>query len=324
MSANTRHLTWETFRQEMLEPGLPARFTLGTNPPVWLSIRGRSLSLSTPVSVVRAPPVSPLRQIRIACGREQSTTVLEMATDREDLYREFFFLALSITDRIQGLNQEPYQAFSEALDTWKLLLQAAAKMSDDQQLGLMGELWALKRLVSRLGAAGLDAWTGPRGEPHDFRVEKCELEVKSTRSVTRMHIINGLAQLMASRGCELYLISLQWEPAGAADGRTLPMLIADLRGDLASSPPALTLFNGLLRERLYYREEDAPLYEERLRLRTAARLVRVNKACPKVTSAMISDAIGEPAARISDVTYRINLEGLGVEDGHGLFRKLLS
>jgi len=308
----------------MLEPGLPARFTLGTSPPVWLSIRGRSLSLSTPVRKARALPVSPLRQIRIACGREQSATVLEMATDRDDLYREFFFLALSITDRIQARNQEPYQAFSEALDTWKQLLQAAARMSDDQQLGLIGELWTLARLVKRSGPAALDAWTGPRGEPHDFRIGKSELEVKSTRSVTRVHVINGLAQLVASRGCELYLISLQWEPAGAADGRTLPTQIADLRRDLAPSPPALALFNGLLRERLHYRDEDAPLYDERVRLRTAVRLVHVNTTCPRVTGAMIADAIGPTAARISDVTYRINVEGLGVEDGHNLFRKLLS
>lgn len=323
MSPGSRHITWDAFRQQVLEPGLPARLAVGGAPPVWLSLRGRALRLSTPVPDRTKVPVSPLAQITVTCTRERGCPVLEIATEREDLYREFFFLGLGIVDMIQSRGRAPYDAFAEALATWKELLRSASRLSDDQQLGLTGELWLLDRLLDRNGPGGLDAWMGPRGEPHDFRTGRVEFEVKSTRSATRIHVVNGLRQLVPSRRCRLCVVSLQWEPAGNADGETLPSRIARVRARLASSPGALALFNDLLRDRLHYRDEDAPLYADRLRLRTAPRLIEVGPGMPRITPEMLSGPLGETSARIDDVTYQVNLEGLGVEEGSAMFKKLL-
>jgi hypothetical protein len=248
---------------------------------------------------------------------------LEIGTDQEHLYREFFFLSLTIADMIQVGKRSPVEAFAQALGTWKELLQAATKMTDEQQLGLLGELWALRRMVVQNADRALDAWTGPRGEPHDFRTGKTEFEVKSTRSTSRTHVIHGLHQLVPSRGCRLYILSLQWEPAGASDGWSLPTMVAEVRDLLAASPSGASLFVRLLRDQLMYRDEDAPLYEERLRLRTAPRLIEVTAQLPSLTPPLISEAFGANAPRISDVTYRLNVEGLGLDETEKRFRQLL-
>lgn len=322
MKAASRHITWEGFRQQ-IESGVPARFAVGEKADVWLSFQGHRLALITARGKATSAPASPLRQVKIALGRERSGPTLEISTERPDLYREFFFLALGIADMIQQQARPPAEAFAAALDSWKELLRSTVKLSEEQQVGLAGELWLLLRLVRQGGAGAVDAWTGPRGEPHDFRTARNEFEVKSTRSATRTHVIHGLGQLVPSDKCKLFLVSLQWEPAGTADGSTLTELVESVRAELRGNAVQLTSFNVLLRDRLHFLDEDGHLYTEKLRMRTTPRLIAVDASFPKITREHVEVAAGAAAPRISEVTYRVNVEGLGVDEMTAAFRKIL-
>src|SRR5262249_11355959 len=151
------------------------------------------------------------------------------------------------------------------------------------RLGLTGELWMLNRLLSSMGPEAVDAWTGPQREPHDFRVRDVEFEVKSTRSVERVHLINGLTQLVPSLDRSLWLVSLQFEPAGLHAGQSLPEMLTEIRAALTVNARALQKFNDLLSRAYGQINLHADYYAERLQLRTPAQLVPIDSRCPVIT-----------------------------------------
>ena len=310
--------TWEEFFENVIAPGVPARYALKGHPIVWISLQGGWLSLSTPIQALDSVEASPLRQIRLRVVQSTGGDELEISTNRSELFREFFFLALGIADLIQVEGKDPYLAFADALATWKLLLQAAGRLSPEQEIGLMGELWTLLRLLRESGPGALDSWTGPAGETHDFRKANVELEVKSTRSADRVHVIHGLAQMVPSDLCSLFLLSLQWERAGSASGWDLPGLIAEVSACLGGKP--LVRFQQILEDKFHFAPADAGLYTERFRLRTLPRLIKVSEDVPRLTKAMVDASL---VGRISNVSYSINVDGFGVEDGTVDFLKVL-
>ncbi len=93
---------------------------------------------------------------------------------------------------------------------------------------------------------------------------------------------------------------------------------------MTRAPNALAVFEQMLRTQRLYRDEDASLYTERVRLRTLPTLIEVTATFPRLTSDLVRDALGETAARISDVSYRINVDGLGVPEGHAEFARVLN
>jgi hypothetical protein len=68
-----------------------------------------------------------------------------------------------------------------------------------------------------------------------------EFEVKSTRDVHRVHMISSLAQLVPSAGRKLYIVSLQFEPAGTGQGTTLPEEVEQVRNFLRDAQPSLSI-----------------------------------------------------------------------------------
>ena len=73
-----------------------------------------------------------------------------------------------------------------------------------------------------------------------------------------------------------------------------------------------------------YRPADAPRYPRRRRLLGPPLLVPVVDGCPRLTPEAITVISPSFAAeRIRDVTYRIDLHGLGVQDGDSRFLEVL-
>jgi hypothetical protein len=326
MAASPRHLTWEAFKEHLIQPSVPVQLRVKGTPDVFLFVTAGAgrIGLRTTVDGSAEIPPSPVQQLRLCRIATAASSQLEVSTEASALFREFFFLALGIADLIQERGVPALEAVAQVLDAWKALLQSVARMSDEEELGLIGELWTLARLHKTAGSKALTAWTGPQGEPHDFRLGVQELEVKSTVRSERVHIISGLAQLVPSRGQRLFILSLQFEPAGASDGMNLPDQVGAIRSLFRSQPSDLRRFERLLGERTGYTDRDASLYTVKYRLRTPAALIRVDAKCPRITRTMISQASGlGPAGRVIDALYHVNLDGLGVLDGSAGFRRLL-
>lgn len=321
MKNSDRHLSWENF-DAMIRHGVPAIHRVSGDPVVDMFIEEseRRIGLRTPCTKETQAPVSPLEMVEIDLVWVDRL-LLQVSTGERRLYAEFYSFCMSLADRIQLDHEPAVQAVLTTLANWRDLLTPTGGLPLERQIGLIGELWLLARLTTAQGPGAVIAWTGPLGEPHDFRLKEVEFEVKATLAPTRTHIINGEHQLMPSPGNRLWILSLQLEPAGTG-GISLPELIAALRIKAASHPSVLERLE-LAMAACGYRDIDRTKYEDRWRFRARPEIVPVNDACPRITRTVLDSSMPAVAHRISDLHYRVNLEGLGLPDSSAEFQDIL-
>jgi hypothetical protein len=319
-SADARLMSWENFRTRFVEEGLAVDVPVAGEPPVliYAEAGGTEIGLRTPLAAGTDLPQSTVESISVSYRGGE----LRVHTSQEDLFQPFFAFLLDVSNRIQLDGKSPVAAFTDALASWRRLLAAPSLMTDEMQLGLAGELWALGRLIGVSGTQSVQAWTGPDRDAHDLRLGHAEIEVKSTGGERRRHTINRLDQLMPSPGARLFILSLQFAPAGLGEGWSLGDQIDSIRSLVAASPSDSDHF-----ETSHYdwgwREADRNNYPRRRRLRTAPTLVPVDSDCPRLVPAILVDALGALSQRIDAVTYRVDLEGLGAVDGSDEFEQVL-
>jgi hypothetical protein len=198
------------------------------------------------------------------------------------------------------------------------LLAEKAFLGIERQIGLLGELLFLERLVNAGGTANLSSWVGPIGEPHDFRTEKREFEVKTTVSTRRVHTIHGTDQMLASPGCSLFLVSVLLGPSGAAKGFSLAGKVSELTKRLGASPAHLVKFRDAV-EACGYREADKAHYSRAFILRRPLAIAPVDSTFPAITRNAVQTALGSLASRIESIQYDVDVEGLEHEDGTPVF-----
>lgn len=208
----------------------------------------------------------------------------------------------------QGLTQgRSFQdALDAAVDSFKELVAGRERMNDGQVAGLFGELLVLEHLMNTFDAdLALNAWLGPRGEEHDFGLEQVDLEVKTTLSEHRAHVINGVNQLLSRADRELWLVSIQLTRVGQGHGATLDEMCDRLLkrvGARRSELRSLLLEYG-------WRAEDTGLYGTRMALRSGIRAYHVDEHFPRLTGDILDRSV-ESAHLISDVHYRVDVAGL--------------
>jgi hypothetical protein len=321
----SRHISWEE---------LSARIALGIpfvhripapaagSPPIDIRVseHGEELALWLPAEGSGTLSVFPLATVAIEVLPMPASQVIEIRTRTPALFQEIYGFFVSVSDKIQLNHADPFAALAETVEAWRDLLRAQAILSEEAQLGLRGELHFMRQLIGQIGDMALTAWTGPLRQPHDFRVGGSEFEVKTTRSVNHVHVVNGLRQLEPSPDRDLYIFSLRMAPAGAHAGTTLPEEIIQTRQLL--SPAARLRLDRILRTHYGYVAEHADWYPQRIQPAGPARLVPVDASCPRITAGMLSDI--PHGDRISDVRYRINLEGLGYLEGSVPYHAVLT
>lgn len=316
-----RHITWENFERSMVLPAVPAVHVVKGEPQVALFADSDAARIGLRVATLPTEvAASPVAAVAVRWVWIDGQSFLSISVDRRELFKAFYLLSIEIADLIQVSKMAPDAALSSALDNWKELLRDVSVLTEERQLGLLGELWALEMLLNGEGTKALTYWVGPKGEPHDFRFRSTELEVKACRSVDRRHRISSLSQLLPSQGHLLYLLSLQFEPA--ASGRSLPEVVNALRTQLSGQ--GLAEFDGHLRS-LGYRGEHEDHYRDRYRLRSLASVIPVDDTCPRLIPATLSAAL--PAlllTRVHSVTYEVVVDGLGALEGTETFTKVFS
>ena len=328
MITSRRHMTWDNFRANYISPGFPMLHPVPGSPRVqfFIDVSAARIGLRTPADQAAYNYVSPLAAVEVSVRQLQGADFVEVSSAVPGLYQQFYSLMMDIADHIQLEGTSPTAAVELAIVAWKNLLTATPLLGPERVLGLYGELWLLERLQSRSSGAAfaaLDAWVGPLDEPHDFRIGNREFEVKTTTNTQRIHIISSLMQLVPSPEHELYILSLQLEPAGANAGRTLPEMIQAVRRLFGGNPQQLAGFDAAIKN-VGYRDEDASHYSRRLQLRTPPCLIRVEAACPRLTPELLITLLGPDLfQRVSDVQYRINVEGLGFPDSTPEFLNLI-
>jgi hypothetical protein len=232
--SRSRHISWEQLN-ERIGDGIPFVHRIpssGAKVPaidIRVAERGEELALWIPCAHEGKITLSPLTAIAIGLVATPSGQVIEIRTRTSALFQEIYGFFVSVSDKIQLNGTDPFVALEETVDAWRELLKARATLSEEVQLGIRGELYFLRLLAALMGDRALTAWTGPQRQPHDFRVGVSEFEVKTTRGVNHVHLINGLRQLEPSPQHNLYIYSLRMAPAGAGAGTTLAEDVAQTR-----------------------------------------------------------------------------------------------
>jgi len=320
-------LIWELFEKHLSGKN-PSILNMGGNRGVQIGYNPstQKMFVRIPMDAKTSIPPSPYNELTVDVYESESTIALEVSTKAQHLFREFHRFAGIVTEAFEVPGQTALGAFENAIHRWLELTSRKELLSKEQQLGLQGELTFLHALIKVHGPKAIYAWTGRNillPERHDFRVGKTDIEIKSTRNLRRQHIIHGLEQLQSSEGHNLYLLSLKFEGAGLTGGKSLYNEVEDVRSLLEKDSTEHIEFENRIHSS-GYKNDDAPHYQERFIFAESPMLVLVDDQFPRIVKNMLEMALpSERVGRITDVSYRIDIDGLGFPQGSHQFTDIL-
>lgn len=313
-----QQLSWQNFLSTVFVPGQQRVHRVIVAPLIELfgdGIANRvGLWLEIPPDAGIPPELERLALITTRTFSREGGVVLEIATSARSLHRQFYHFAVAVAERVVVEKRPTIEAVLLELQSFADLFEAQAMLGIERQIGLLGELLFLERLIENIGESALESWIGPTPEPHDFRVEAREFEVKTTLSSARIHTINGMEQLIPSHGCSLYMVSILLGPVGVGGGFSLSEKVTQLEERFSSNPSRLRQLRNAL-EDSGFPEVNRSQYTRRFTLRRPFSLIAINETFPAVTRRTLEGGLGLLAARIESLRYDVNAEGMGHEEG---------
>ncbi len=235
----------------------------------------------------------------------------QVGSQSTPLLREVYYFLCGVVSRAEQSDEGLPDVIESELVAWGALLRKPVSIDRNQEIGLLGELWVLWRILQNLGTEALDCWTGTSSEQHDFRLTTDDLEVKTTLSHSRDHVISSLDQLVTNEHRSLSVISIQLKPAGGGPGASLQDAVDKISQQLLRSPTSLRMFNDKITA-IGYRHDNGSHYADRYCLRSGPTLVPVNSEFPRITMDSLSTALSiSSLQRIRKVIYTANLDGMG-------------
>jgi len=320
------YLTWENFRSTVFVRGEKGIHRITEKPLVEIFGDGEKnligIWIEVPQGTLVPQDLAALELITPRIVSQDGRHLLEVTTPAASLHRQFYHFAVAVAERVLVEKRPATEAVGLELRCFTDLLEARSILGIERQIGLIGELLFLEHLMNKKGVNALDSWHGP-GEPHDFRLGKSEFEVKTTVATRRIHTIHGAEQLVPSKGCSLYLLSVLLGPAGAGGGFSLTDKVAQLSGRISADPAQLAQFESVL-EASGFRKTDSSHYTRKFALRRPMGVVPVDEAFPAITRPGIQKLLGPLAPRIDALQYGVNVEGLEHEEDTIVFETVLS
>lgn len=310
-----RQLSWENFRSQILKEGQRVhRISLDPRIDVFADAEKGNIGAILELSEKDKIPAELLKLEYIKCSvvKENKENFLQISSSSLGLQRQFYQFVTAVADRIILEDTKAIPALLAELKCFDDLLASQVLLSAERQLGLLGELLVLDAFLDLMGSSAVESWTGPAGEPHDFRINKYELEVKTTSGSRRLHYIHGLDQLSPSQGMDLFLISILLEPAGKANGLSLASMVEKIRARILPDSLRTKRLDELL-VKTGLKDSELILYPKQWRLRRPIAHIPIDKKFPKISRPDISAILGGRASRIDYLEYSVNVEGLGTE-----------
>jgi hypothetical protein len=222
---------------------------------------------------------------------------------------QFTEVAKEIAEKILIKNELPHKSVRTVINNWKSFWSANVKhiLSEEEQIGLICELFILKKLCEISPDMALMSWKGPLKEKHDFFFPNWVFEVKGTMKKEHIHIINGLEQLEPPSGKNLSLISFLLTKTDNINAKSLQDLIEEIEIKyLCDDAMLIEQFHNLLLYTGYtytcreeYKKAKYELYSKKFYI--------VDEKFPKLTYDHLKIPLD---SRISKISYCINLSGL--------------
>ncbi|WP_212746944.1 PD-(D/E)XK motif protein [Sinomonas gamaensis] len=303
---DARHLTFSTL-DELWDNGAPMVLPIKGKPACRLQLDPKNsvITLVTPYETPE-PDVAKLRNVRFSAVSSGDDELAELAVRVEGSAHGAYGLLATIADELQIEKMPLAAAVAAGIARHRNVFANRGAMTPEKEVGLIGELLFLEFLMHQIGAGPATvAWQGPLSEEHDFTFDSIHIEVKTTSSERRHHIIHGLNQLVPLRGVSLSVLSIQLTRTAPEGGRTLPQVIAHVRkiagGHRVATDAMLASFG--------WQDDDADLYPTFWALRSQPRAYDVKNGFPAMTTDLVAPVVPN-FALVSEVSYRVDLTDL--------------
>ncbi|MEU8606432.1 PD-(D/E)XK motif protein [Actinoplanes sp. NPDC048791] len=266
----------------------------------------REMALRTPHAGSGEPDLSSFEYVSARVISEQGTRWDQVVVQYGANGHEAYLLLSDIADMIQQYQLPFASAIPSALATFGDLLARSGSLSPERQTGLYGELLLLESCLQAMdNTAAVEAWKGFAPNEHDFVFPGSALEVKTTKTERRRHIIGGLEQLDPAPGTPLWLVSIQITSATSTTGRTLAQLVDDT---VAAAGPARPALEASL-EQAGWRERDRASYLSHYKLRSTPAAYLVDSNFPVLNRHAVDQGCARPEL-IVGATYTIDVTTL--------------
>lgn len=304
-----RHTTWSHL-EDYLKTGSPAMISIEGEPPLHLVVEPlqERIAIRGPWKIEGEMPIlTQYRYFDSQTGTSQRGDWIEFGVTGRHVLRDAYPLLVEVANQMQQNGENMGNAVGQVLFSYRELLSTLGRLTDQQEIGLFGELLVAEALIPQIGELEtMNAWRGAEWEEHDYGLEHCDLEVKTTTQDERRHRISSLNQLQPSYNRDLWLVSVQLR-VGGLEGRTLPILIQDIE-DLLVAQAAKNHYSGKLAQ-CGWVPECAHLYDRRYVERGEILAFEVVAEFPRLTVQKLTSS-GIAVERLSDVSYTISLAGL--------------
>ena len=316
------HLSWDNFLTSIYVSGQQRVHCVSSSPEINIfgdGIRDQiGIWLEVPDGLHIPDEFRRLSFLSVRSVSHNGKEMLEIACLSSEINRQFYVFAITLADRVLQSRESPIEAFANELVSFASLAKEKLLLSIEKQIGLLGELLVLERMILSEGPLATEAWVGPQGEPHDFKVGNLEFEVKTTSGTRRIHRVSNLAQLMPSLGCSLFFLSVVLGPGGKDNGFSLATKIETIERLLKENAECLKRFVRNM-EALGYESAYHAQYSRVFALRRPLAIIPVGDGFPVITLKTLNLAMGEIAHRIDHLEYDVNVEGLEYEEGSTVY-----
>lgn len=319
-------ISWPNL-SELISEANSFRMRVAGQRPAWISFEAGRTELAVEIEEETGllPKVLPQAiSLRLTRG-EDGCKLLSLATSSVELHRYFYDFAVEVLELTQRGGHGASEAVDEAWQRWGELIEQQSVLSRERQIGLIGELQFLGRLARARGwQYAIDAWHRTARAEHDFCLENCDVEVKTTTSDRRVHTIGSIDQLLPSPGRPLYLLSNQYAvaPRLAAGSFSLASIVGQAFLDLEFDHSLRAAFKQRL-QLVGWREHHMSYYQTSFVIRGMAFLVPVDESCPRIVPEMLVEGLGSVSSRIETVMYSIDVSDMGWKDGSNEFLEVL-
>lgn len=270
--------------------------------------KSQVLRLQSPFSPPQ-PDLARLRNINFTQHTSGKLTTGSLSVAVDANLHGVYSLMATIVDQLQMAGETFAVAVEVALDKHRNVILNRAGMSTEKEIGLLGELLVLEKLVDICGTrSAIESWKGPQAGEHDFVFDDIHFEVKTTASEQRRHMMHGFTQLVPNGSTPLTLLSLQLTRSTPDAGRSLTSVVDDVRS--AVSGYRVRLDQALTASG--WSDADSDLYNSYWDLRSPVAAYSVDESFPAVTIARLKSSVPSWQT-ISDLSYRVDVTSLNTQ-----------
>lgn len=253
---------------------------------------------------------------------DRSSTFIDLTCLSRQLEPVFAELASDISRRLYG-GAPPARAVHGGIQDFRALLkeEAEPEVPLEKLIGVLGELIVLQQ-ICEVDLDGVDAWTGPYDQRHDFRQGVSAFEVKtSSRADATKVSINGIEQLLPPQGGDLTLVHVRMERSAAGE-----LSLESLRDKLLATGVDMSALD----DRLAQLDCPDPLAAEWNRVKFHLEGVAAYEVVPGFPRIVRTSFAGDTLPpSVSGISYDIHLDQaaqwkLGKDQFTSAIRRLLS